>query len=287
LSAGAFSDAAVIQAADSLVCVFIECDWGKKNADLSGRYGVNGYPTVIFCDPDGKALSQLASDEPAAVAKQMKDLAAKFNSKPTAPVQERPQIRGMSLSEALELGRRYKKPALLLFFDDSPGSVSIHEALTDPLLKDPLSRVVFGLAEYKRGSPECKRFDVSRAPTMLLLDPKAEKPEEKPLARIEGSRSARELLRELDPILSSPGGGESPAPAAGDGGRRPSSEPPEKLSDDELERKFIQARINAALGLREKGKKAQAIETLEDLIKSYPKHVETRVAKKLLEELRK
>jgi len=87
------------------------------------------------------------------------------------------------------------------------------------------------------------------------------------------------------PIAPLAGGGA--APAAGDGGRRPASEPLETLSDDELERKFIQARINVAVALKEKGKKSQAIETLEDVIKTYPKHVETKVAKKLLEELRK
>ena len=276
----------MIQAADSLVCVFIECNWGKANADLSGRYGVGGYPTVLFCDPDGKAIGELNSHDPAAVAKQMQQVAAKFGAKPVAPVAEAKQITGMPIGEALAAGRKAKKPVAILFFDDSPASVTVHGALSDDLLKDSLSRVVFGLEEYRRGSPECVRFDVTRAPTLLVLDSALAKPEEKPLGRIEGSRGARELKRDLDSALASSGVEVPAAPASSAEDRGPRA-PVEKLSDDELERKFIQARISAAMELKKKGKTDKAIETLEDVIKSYPKHVETLVAKKLLADMRK
>ena len=36
-----------------------------------------------------------------------------------------------------------------------------------------------------------------------------------------------------------------------------------------------------------RGKKDKAIEVFEDILKSYPKHVDTLVVKKLLEETRK
>jgi hypothetical protein len=62
--------------------------------------------------------------------------------------------------------------------------------------------------------------------------------------------------------------------------------PEEPLSDDELDRKFIQARLTTAIELSRKGALANAIEVLEDVIKTYPRHVLTKDAVKLLETLR-
>jgi thioredoxin-related protein len=47
--------------------VFVDCDWGKKNNDVSTKYGVRGYPTVVFTDPDGKEVSRLMQRDAASV----------------------------------------------------------------------------------------------------------------------------------------------------------------------------------------------------------------------------
>ncbi|HEX7901551.1 MAG TPA: HEAT repeat domain-containing protein [Planctomycetota bacterium] len=59
------------------------------------------------------------------------------------------------------------------------------------------------------------------------------------------------------------------------------------LTDDELDRQFIQANIFIARELLKKGDRAKAVSTLEDIIKSHPKHVATREAEALLMEARK
>ncbi len=64
----------------------------------------------------------------------------------------------------------------------------------------------------------------------------------------------------------------------------PPVEVPEELSDDEVTRKFIKANIFLAREALKKGDHATARETLEDIIKSYPKHLATQEAVKLLKE---
>jgi hypothetical protein len=283
LSAGAFSDAGVVQAAERLTCVFIECDWGKSNAELSSLYKVTGFPTVLFCDPDGKPIGSLQSREPGDVAKQMLEVAAKFGAKAEVPVQPI-EIRALPVPEAMAAGKRLKRPVLLFFRDDSPASLSVAKALADPLLKGILADFVPGSDVYTKGAGHSATYDVTRAPTLLVLNPTLAKPEEKPLARIEGSRSARELLRELEAlVVRAPS---DPGAPSGDSRTAP-KEPEEKLSDDEIDRRFIAARVGVAKDMMKQGKKDKAIEIYEDLLKTYPKHVDTITVKNLLAEARK
>jgi hypothetical protein len=283
LSAGAFSDASVVQAAERLTCVFIECDWGKSNAELSSLYKVTGFPTVVFCDPDGRPIGALQSHEPEAVAKQMLDVAAKFGAKAEVPPQAI-ELASYAVPDAFRAGQALKKRVLLFFRDDSPASLSVATALTDPALKKILSGFALGSDVYTKGAGSSAKFDVTRAPTLLVLDPTVPKPEAKPLARIEGSRSARELIRELETLAvrepSEPG-----APSADP--RTAPKEPEEKLSDDEIDRRFIAARVGVAKDMMKQGKKDKAIEIYEDILKTYPKHVDTVTVKKLLAEARK
>jgi hypothetical protein len=273
----------VVQAAERLTCVFIDCDWGKKNADLSSIYKVRSFPTVLFCDPTGKVIGQLQSHEPAAVAKQMVDVASKFGSKAELPPQPI-EIRALPIPDAMTTADRLKRRALLFFRDDSPASLSVAVALGDPLLKEILAGFVPGTDVFTKGSGLSAKYDVTRAPTLLVLDPTLPKPEEKPLAKIEGSRSARELVRELEGLVVR----DASDPAAPSTASAPTpKEPEEKLSDDEIDRRFIAARVGVANDMVKRGKKDKAIEIYEDIIKSYPKHVDTVAVKKLLAEARK
>ena len=280
LSAGAFSDAAVVQAAERLTCVYIECDWGKSNADLSGLYKVDSYPTVLFCGPDGRPIAPLQSREPEAVAKQMTEVADKFGAKAEVPPQPI-ELASYAVPDAFRAGVALKKRVLLFFRDDSPASLSVATALTDPALKKILSGFALGSDVYTKGTGSSAKFDVTRAPTLLVLDPTVPKPEAKPLARIEGSRSARELIRELETLAPAEPGAPSADP------RPAPKEPEEKLSDDEIDRRFIAARVGVAKDMMKQGKKDKAIEIYEDIIKTYPKHVDTVTVKKLLAEARK
>jgi hypothetical protein len=290
LSAGAFSDPEVVKAAESISCIFVECNWGKANTDLSERYGIGGYPTVLFCDSEGKPIGQLDSANPVDVARQIRDAVARAGGKAgpaaAAPAPPHKTVVGLSIEKAAAEGRKTGKPVLLVFYDDSPAAISVAVALNDDYLKDTLARYVLSVTPYRKGADDALRFDVSRAPTILVLNPALPKMESAPLARIEGSRSARELKRDLDSAMVV-SAAEGTTPGRRPGIESPAPDPADKLTDDEIERKFIKARIAAAMELFNRGRKDKAIETLEDVIRSYPKHVETVTARKLLEEFRK
>jgi hypothetical protein len=57
------------------------------------------------------------------------------------------------------------------------------------------------------------------------------------------------------------------------------------LSDDELERSFIKAKLGAAQAHLDAGRKDQARKILNDIVREYPNHKETLTAKALLEKL--
>jgi hypothetical protein len=61
--------------------IFVDCDWGKKNNDISTKYGIRGYPTVIFTDPDGKELERLGNRDATSVAAQIEGVAQKYPGK--------------------------------------------------------------------------------------------------------------------------------------------------------------------------------------------------------------
>ena len=63
------------------MAIFVDCDWGKKNKDISTKYGVRGYPTVIFADPEGKELERLGKRDAQSVAAQIESVSQKYPGK--------------------------------------------------------------------------------------------------------------------------------------------------------------------------------------------------------------
>ena len=61
--------------------IFVDCDWGKKNKDLSTQYKIRGYPTVVFTDPEGKELERLGARNADSVLKQIEGVAQKYPGK--------------------------------------------------------------------------------------------------------------------------------------------------------------------------------------------------------------
>lgn len=279
---GPFADAAVVDASDKIACIYVDCTAPKENEEVQKFYRVKGFPTVIFCDPQAKVVEQMGAPEPAAIARQILKIAQKNAARSKDP--EPPKF-FEDLDLLRRLAKKARRPYAIYFYDDSPASLSVNVAFTDPTLIDDLKAIFFGRVAYRKGSAICDKFDISRVPTIVVLDSALEKPETKPLATITGSRSSRELKRDLDDVLerlplasAAPPQGETPAP-------KPAPEEP--LSSDEVTRRFIEARLSVAQDMVQLGKKDKAIEILEDVIKSYPKHAGTQKAIKLLEDLKK
>lgn len=276
----------MVEASSDLDCVLVQCDWGRMNPVLAERYGVRSYPTVLFCDPDGKPLEQLRTGEPEAVAAHMRRFVARMKGLDPAaaagPENPAPPPFTEFSPQVLALARRAGKPLLVYFYDDSPASISTHQSLANPVLRPVAPRFLVAKKPYAKDDPICVKFKVERAPTILILDTSLERPEDAPLARIGGSRSARELLRELEAIRA----GREAEPELPTGGPRPLLTPEdEKLSDDELDRQFIHAQIRIAEEWLNKNRKDKAKETLNDILKTYPKHRASQEARKLLEKL--
>ena len=190
----------MVEASRKIVCIFVDCNWGKKNKELSDRFQVDGYPTVIFCDPDGKVIEHLRSRDAAGVQQQILEIVEKYQYRPSFTD---------NVTRAQQDARKASKPLAIYFLDDSAASVTVNRAFLDDGVKELLGKFVFATAEVKKGSDECARFGVTSAPAIVVVDASREKPEEKPLARISGSRSAKELRKELENALL-PGAAEAP-----------------------------------------------------------------------------
>lgn len=92
-------------------------------------------------------------------------------------------------------------PVLFLFTTTDKESEDLEDALFDPVLYTTLDRVVVARASAKE-SADAKRFGVAAGdpPTILVLDPKADKPEAAPLKKITGKKTPAELAKELESL---------------------------------------------------------------------------------------
>ena len=181
----------MVEASKGLVNVLVDCDWGKKNTDLSSKYGVRGYPTVIFVDSKGNVIEPLADRSPEGVLKQIGTIAKKAGGGAFE-----------SWDKAVEAANKSGKPVLYLFTANGKDSAAMEDALYDDTLEKAREGFVIVKSKIKRDSPDAKRFGVAsyEQPVLLVLDPKAEKPEAAPLKKIVGKKSAKELLKELESL---------------------------------------------------------------------------------------
>lgn len=181
----------MVEASKSIVNVFVDCDWGKKNTDLSTKYAVRGYPTVIFTDPAGKVIEPLGDRSPEGVLKQISAIAKKGGGGPAD-----------SWEKAAAAAQKAEKPVLFFFKTGGNDSTALEEALFDDSLEQARAAFVIAIAPAKRANADAVRFGVVslEKPVILVLDPNAEKPEAAPLKKIIGKRTAKELLKELQSI---------------------------------------------------------------------------------------
>lgn len=285
ISQGAFSDPAVVDASAGLVCVFVECDWGKKNQELAKEFNVAHYPTLFLCDAEGKDTKQFYTQDAALVLREIRTFVRKHSpGSPSGAAPEKASFPEYSPA-LLAAARKASKLMLVFFTDESQASDAVARSLADPLVRDLRNRFSVAQTTYRKDSEISRQWEVTRAPTLLALDPRKEKPEAQVIGRVSGSRSPHELVRDFEELL----GGSSPASRPGDASPpSPAAAPPqENLSDDEVDRKFIQARLTLALDASKRGQKEKAVDILEDVIQSFPRHVLTKEARTLLDQLKK
>jgi hypothetical protein len=61
--------------------IFVDCDWGRKNGDISTKYKIRGYPTVVFTDPSGNEVERLGRRDAESVAAQIQEVVKNHGGK--------------------------------------------------------------------------------------------------------------------------------------------------------------------------------------------------------------
>ena len=186
MSAGAFSDPAVMEASKKIVCVFVDCDWGNKNNDLSAKFNVRGYPTVVFLDPEGAEVGRLASRTPSAVASQIEEIAKKHG-----------KSRFETFEKAAEFAKENKKPVLCLFLKPGVNS-SLASAVEDASMKDLVEKFVLCQSDLGKGNADAKAAGLSDS-ALLVLAPDGDL--KKPLLKLTGKKELKEVRKQLEATL--------------------------------------------------------------------------------------
>lgn len=149
----------------------VDCTEGGAHQDLLSKYNVNGFPTVLFTDPDGKVVDTVGDRSAAAIKAQIERAIA---------AHKRAGFAAQGLDEAAAQAREAGKLLGVLFIDPASkeGLGPFNEAVfRDPKLaafKDRFVWVQRPQRDGKKVTDEAKAFKASKAPWLVLVDPRGE-----------------------------------------------------------------------------------------------------------------
>jgi hypothetical protein len=156
-----------------VIPILVDCSKNGQNGDLQTKYKVEGYPTVVYVDPEGKLIKEMGSREAASIVKEIEGLAAKYPGRPT--------MWQSSRKVALEAGKKAKKPVAIYLAGDKEDTAK----LTTKLMKDLSERKTRFLWVLETATEETlKEFGVEAASTVVILNPSLEDPLKEPVAKI-------------------------------------------------------------------------------------------------------
>jgi hypothetical protein len=76
-----------------------------------------------------------------------------------------------SISDALKAGKEGSKPVVILFMDAGAKSKTFAEAIGDKELDEAFGKVAYAAVLFEKGSEEAKKYSVSSAPVLVIIDP--------------------------------------------------------------------------------------------------------------------
>ena len=82
-----------------------------------------------------------------------------------------PRVALNSVTDALGQGKEGSKPAVVLFMDGGAKSKTFGEILGDKELNDTFAKVAYAAVLFEKGSDEAKKYSVSSAPMLVIIDP--------------------------------------------------------------------------------------------------------------------
>ena len=97
----------------------------------------------------------------------------------------------------MKTGKEGNKPLLILYMDATPKSKQWTEQMGDKSLDDVFSKIVYVSVEFKKDGEEEKKYSVTAAPTLILVDPTKDEAKGKKLT----SPAAAGLKKELEAAI--------------------------------------------------------------------------------------
>ncbi len=165
MNAGAFSDEAVVKASEGLIRIVADKD---RDGKIFEKYGVDGMPTLLFLDPEGNTVGELGDRSAGAVKKQFDDIVARHTRGPAWME---------SADTALKAGKNDSKPVALVFVDDKPKSAQFIRTFGNLVFtKELLEKIAFAKVPFEKDSEICKKWKVTDAPVLLVIDNTGDEP---------------------------------------------------------------------------------------------------------------
>jgi len=124
--------------------------------------------TMIFFDGDAKEYLRVSVETPDSVEAAFKKGQKMYSSRPIS------WATGDSSSVLSQVQGDRKKLVALAFVDDKKDSAAMLTALEDRWLVKHQDRLVFAKIAFDRNSEECRKWNVTSAPTLLLVNPAEE-----------------------------------------------------------------------------------------------------------------
>lgn len=181
----------MVSATQKVIPIMVDCSEKGSQEQLREKYKVQGYPTVVYVDPEGKAIKEMGSRDAPQVAKEVDVMAAKFPG--------RPSMWQNSVKGAIAAAKKLKKPVPVTVYiaDEKADLVKLVAKLT----KDLGAKAKKALFVLEVGTkPVLEARGVESAPVALVLDPTADDPGKEPLAKVAMPADAKpdELNKAID-----------------------------------------------------------------------------------------
>jgi hypothetical protein len=136
----------------------------------SDKVKSSGLSTMIFFDGDGKEYHRTPVSTPDSVEAAFNKALEKYSKKPVAWASgEASDVISQSAGDP-------KKLVALVFADDRKDSEALLNALEDRWVAKHHERITFSKIAYERNSDIAKKWNVTTAPTILLVNPSEEDP---------------------------------------------------------------------------------------------------------------
>jgi hypothetical protein len=194
MGAGPLSDDKAVKAAEKLVAVYVDCTNDGQNQEVQEKYKIEGYPTLLFVSTEEKILEDVYPESGEELAKKIGEIVEKHAKRPWIT----------PWAGALEAGAKEKKPVAIVFAGKKDFSEwEDVEKWLKKELKEDFDKFVFGYSlpeSDDRKELEKKLAKKDRKDSVVVVDPRAEKPFEKPLAD-PGKTSEKSVIEALKKAL--------------------------------------------------------------------------------------